>query len=152
MKIFNAILFLPFLLIACKKSNKIAVVFNRVDNLQTGAIVFGHNVKIGEVHNMEIYKNKVLVSIRLYDTVKIPMGSTFTLMPNVFGNASIQVSYAVHTVFLTEKDTTYGENSSKLFLRDLVPDSIKEEKIRNSLMKINEGLNEILQTTTDSSQ
>ncbi len=146
------ILFLSTLLmISCKSSrNEIVVIFDRVDQLEIGSGVYKGDLEIGKVVKMDLFRNKVLVKIDLKKEIAIPVGSTFIIMPSLWSVAQIKVNYSDNTAVIGKNDTSYGLQSKKLFLDNLIPDSSRQEKLRKSIDKINEGVDELFEAVNDS--
>ena len=78
----NCILLTTNLLFAAcshKNKNRLSVLFDNVSNLEKGADVKLHGITIGEVTNMELSEDSVLVDIKLEKEQKIPIGSKFSI-------------------------------------------------------------------------
>ena len=98
-----------------------------------------------------IFGNKVAVDIELRNKIKIPVGSKFILNPSLLGPSNISIDQSEETVFLTAKDTISGEFINKGLLDKLISDSVKNEKIQQSLNQIGDGIKELVETVKDTS-
>ncbi len=142
------------LFIACsqKNKNKLSVLFDNVSNLEKGADVKLHGITIGEVTNMELLGDSVLVDIKLNKEQKIPVGSKFSILNPLIGNASVIIEPSEQKVFLKTEDTVKGSYEAKGILDTFFADSLNRQKAREALNKITTGLKELAEAKKDSSK
>ncbi len=151
-KIFPILLvfFLSASIISCSHDkNRLTVLFERVDNIGTGSLVYLKGVPVGEVLQADIFENKVAVDIKLRNKIKIPVGSKFLLHPSLLGPSNISIDPSGETIFLTAKDTINGEFVKAGILDKFISDSAKNEKIKHSLDKIGDGIKELVESVKD---
>ena len=126
--------------------------FDKVDNLEKGASVKLHGITIGEVTNMDLSGDGVLVDIKLDKEQKIPVGSKFSIINALIGNSSIVVEPSGQKIFLKSSDTIKGNYETKGILDTFFSDSLNRQKAREALDKIITGLNELAQAKKDSAE
>jgi ABC-type transporter Mla subunit MlaD len=67
---------LTLALLSChQESNKLTILFDNVEGLETGGEVYYKGIKVGEVTHLDLFENKVVVDIKLKDSIRIPVGS-----------------------------------------------------------------------------
>lgn len=57
------------------KKNTFYLLFDRVDGLSEGSPVETRGMTIGSIYDMDLYKDKVLVTVKIESKYKIPQGS-----------------------------------------------------------------------------
>lgn len=131
------------------KKNKLNVLFNKVDSLEKGAPVKLHGITIGKVTDLELFKDSVLVEIKLDKGRKIPVGSKFKIINSLIGGPSIIVEPSDQKVFLTLTDTAKGNYETKGLLDAFFTDSLNKQKARDAIEKITKGLKELSEIRKD---
>jgi ABC-type transporter Mla subunit MlaD len=125
--------------------NKLTILFDRVDNLEIGGKVYTRGFPVGEVTHLALLGDSVLVSLKLNDTINIPVESKFIITPSLLGNSQINIEMSDKTTYLTNKDTASGFYLKKGVFDDLISDSTKRGKIIKAVDKINEGIKELVE-------
>ena len=151
----NFILLTTTLLFAAcshKNKNKLSILFDNVSNLGKGAEVKLHGITIGEVTNMELLGDSVLVDIKLNKEQKIPVGSKFSILNPLIGNALVVIEPSEQKTFLKQIDTAKGSYEAKGILDTFFADSLNRQKAREALYKITTGLKELAEAKKDSSK
>jgi len=142
--------FLTALFSSClRDKNKLTILFDRVDGLETDAKVYQKGIIIGKVTDLHLVDKGVLADIQFKDNVRIPVDSKFTISTSLLGTTSISVEPSNNKSYLTLKDTIAGHYNDKKLLDDLVSDSAKQQKIQKSLDKIADGVKELVETAKD---
>ena len=77
MKKITSYLIIIFFLSCSYNKNRLFILFNQVDNLETDSAVFMRGVAVGEVINMKLLDDVVPGEIKLNEKTKIPAGSEF---------------------------------------------------------------------------
>lgn len=140
---------LTLALLSChRESNKLTILFNNVEGLETGAEVYYKGIKVGEVTHLDLFENKVVADIKLKDSIRIPVGSKFIINPSVIGSAHITIDPSPQTAFLSSKDTVSGEYSKKQLLDDFVSDTARRKKMQESFEKIGEGIKGLIEASS----
>jgi ABC-type transporter Mla subunit MlaD len=132
---------------SCAKPKiKLAILFDRVDGLATGASVENKGLKIGEVKQMNFVDKYILVEIELNNKVQVPVDSKFTVKNSILGSSKIDIEFSGKTTYLSSPDTVKGVYAQKAFMDDIISDSTKRKQIELSLQKIATGVEEIVET------
>src|SRR5688572_18257469 len=143
------IIILTLALLSCRRgSNKLTVLFDNVEGLETGGEVYYKGIKVGEVTHLDLFKDKVVADIKLKDSIRIPIGSRFIINPSVIGSAHITIDPSPQTAFLSSKDTVTGEYSKKQLLDDFVSDTARRRKVQESFEKIGEGIKGLIEASS----
>lgn len=152
---FSLLLFIGTLLFtAClqKNKNRLNVLFNNVDNLVKGSPVKLHGITIGEVINLDLLRDSELVEIKLNRGQKISIGSKFSILNQLIGNASIIVEPSEQKIFLKPIDTVKGSYETMGILDTFFADSLNKQKARQALDKIITGLRKLAEAKKDSTE
>ena len=97
------------LLSGCRdKTNTLTVLFDNVEGLSKGSNVYYKSIIVGEVSDLELFKDQVIVDITLKDSILIPVASKFIINPSIFGSAHITIVPSNHPHFLSSKNTITG--------------------------------------------
>jgi ABC-type transporter Mla subunit MlaD len=128
------------------------IVFDRVDNLEKGATVKLHGLTIGEVTNLNLLRDSVIVEIKLNQQQKIPTGSTFLIVNSLLGSASIIIEPSGQETFLKQIDTAKGSYETKTILDKFFSDSLNRQKAKDAIDKISVGLKKLNEEGKDSLQ
>jgi ABC-type transporter Mla subunit MlaD len=132
------------------KKNKLAIIFDRVDNLEIGSSQKIHGIDIGKVSNLKLIDTGVLVKISLSNKRVIPIGSKFSIINPMIGVTYIDIEPSTSNTFLTPKDTVTGKYGEKGLLDNLVSDSTTRKKMKEAYNKIAEGIKELIEAKKDS--
>ena len=148
---FLILFILVLALAACSYShkNKLTILFDRVDNLEIGGRVLLKGLPVGKVTHLELFGDSVLVTVKLSDTINIPVESKFIITPSLLGNSHIDIEVSNKTTYLGSKDTVAGSYQKNGVLDNLFSDSAKREKIKISVDKISEGIKELVEASGD---
>lgn len=151
-KIFSVILLAMTFAGCFSKQNKYKVLFDRADGLQEGSNVLNKGVIIGNVTNIDLFGNNVLVDIQLNENKKIPEQSTFLLKENLLGSSYVDIEYSDKINYLSFKDTAIGKYQKQVIMDNLFSDTTKRKKIEKSLEKIVTGIGELIENAKDSAK
>lgn len=110
------------------RKNRLAILFDRVDNLGVGSEVKIHGITIGKVTHLSLIDNGVLVKIAFRDKREIPVGSKFSIINPMIGVAYIDIEPSMSNTFLTPEDTATGKYGEKGLLDNLISDSTTRKK------------------------
>jgi ABC-type transporter Mla subunit MlaD len=141
-----------FALISCDtdKQNNLLVKFDRVDFLQPGAKVYKGGMPVGEVENLELVVDSILVTLKLDPQINIPVGSEFIISPSITADAFITIEPVFNARYLTDGDTAIGYYNATTKLNDIIADSAQRAKADKAINKIGEGVKELLEAAKDS--
>jgi ABC-type transporter Mla subunit MlaD len=131
-----------------RNNNKLTILFDNVEGLETGAEVYYKGIKVGEVTHLDLFKNKVVADIKLKDSIRIPVDSKFIINPSVIGSAHITIDPSPQTTFVSSTDTVTGEYSKKQLLDDFVSDTARRRKVQESFEKIGEGIKGLIEASS----
>ena len=113
-------MFSALILTSCRQNNyKLYIIFDNVSGLTTKSEIATNGLKIGTVDKLEIFKNKVLATTTIDQSVKIPRHSIFKIESiNLFGKKAIEVKLdCLETLYYQDKDTIFGQVESSFFYR-----------------------------------
>jgi hypothetical protein len=96
------------ILVGCSSFSKLTIAFKEGDDFYKGIKIELKKQKIGYVSSVKIYKEGILLKIKLDDKIKIPVGSQFIMYEALVGNPSIEVLLSDNKIFLSSKDTVQG--------------------------------------------
>ncbi len=148
----SSLLTISFFACSHESKSKLTILFNRVDKLEKGSEVYLKSLPIGEVTQLELFGDSVLVDVKIADTIKIPFDSRCIINPSLLGSSHITIEPSDNSIYLTKKDTLRGSYLEKDIFDYMVSDSAKQEKIQKSIEKIGEGIKEIIEVSTDSTK
>jgi ABC-type transporter Mla subunit MlaD len=115
---FIFVIILTFLFSCSRQENlKLFIVFDNVDGLTTKSEIKLHGLNIGRVTQLQLLRDKVLVSVILNDTIKLSKTSQFLIQGSDFiGPKFIEVlPDGSAQNFITSGDTIVGVSSRALF-------------------------------------
>lgn len=109
---------------------ELRVAYHNVDGLREGAPVRYSGVEVGEVHYIELTPQRVLVGLRIYRDVPIPVDSRFVIVTTgVIGDRHVEI--------YPGRSEAYIETGTELFGQDpVVMDSLLTE-LYTSLQTLN---------------
>jgi len=138
MKPFIKIVLLPALLLAtaCNNTYSVNVFFDNVEGLQEKSEVIANGVSVGEVEEMALHKNGVVVTLSINKKHKIPVNSTFKLFePALMSYKKIEITTGKGDKFLKDGDTVktvfYKPYQKRFEIEDLVHELVEENKQQN---------------------
>jgi len=90
---------------------KLFFIFDNVDGLTAKSEVTSNGLKIGIVDKLQLFKNKVLVTAIMDESVQIPKNSNVFIQSNgLLGQKIISVVLdTTATIYHVDKDTIYGK-------------------------------------------
>lgn len=98
------------LLLSCSHHRRtLYIVFDRVDGLIEGSTVEAKGMQIGHVYGMELLRDKVLVTTKIDDHIKIARGSVFRLTDQSYLSSGSAVE-----VLLSNGDSFYQDDDTIL--------------------------------------
>jgi ABC-type transporter Mla subunit MlaD len=148
MRLLKIILFTLALFSCRRDNNKLVVLFDNVEGLEDGADVYYKGIKVGQVTQVDLFQDKVVVDINLKDSIRIPVDSRFIINLSVIGPAHITIEPSTQAAYLSSNDTVNGEYSRKQLLDDLVSDTARRRKVQESFEKIGEGIKELIEASS----
>ena len=145
--------FLGFILIGCGNNKKpdILLLADRVDNLTVNSEVKVNGLVVGQVINMQLLDNGVLVSLNFKKPTKISVDSDFKIISPLVGLAYVSITPGTEKALLTIRDTARGFQSSTKPLDKLLTDSTTKKKINEVLDKIINGFDSLHRLRKDTS-
>jgi phospholipid/cholesterol/gamma-HCH transport system substrate-binding protein len=99
-------------MLSCSNNNRnLYLLFDNVDGLDTESELTVKGLKIGKVKKMEVFNNKILVSIELEKDIQIPKDSKFVIQTeNYLGEKELTVDYNYNSkINYSFKDTIMGQ-------------------------------------------
>lgn len=61
-----------------RDNNKLTILFDNVEGLETGGEVYYKGIKVGEVTHLDLFKDKVAADIKLNDSIRIPVAQSLS--------------------------------------------------------------------------
>ncbi len=136
---------LTLFLLSCSHKNKLKIVFDRVDNIDVGSRVHLKGVSIGEVTNLELFGDSVLVNITINKSIQITVDSKFIINHSLVSLSYISIEPSDQKKYLTSKDIASGVYLKKGLFEDIISDSTTRADIKQSLDKIGTGIKELIE-------
>lgn len=117
---------LTFLLLACGRQgdNRLFIILDNTAGLTTESEITANGLKIGSVDKIDLFRNKIIVTIIVDKKIHIPENSIFRVeRADLLGSRAITVTLdSIATKFYTDNDTIYGQVQKSFF-----PDSTNFE-------------------------
>ncbi len=140
-KVSRIVLFIVVCTLAfsCNRPNKLYILFDRVEGLDKGCMVFCNGLNVGEVTDIDLYNGKIITEVALKNKVKIPKGASFRTLSNILTSSFIDISYTDYKDFLATGDTVSGSFIAQKLLDQLVSDnskSVEIQKLVDTLVRV----------------
>jgi ABC-type transporter Mla subunit MlaD len=148
----SAIVLLLFISCSKKRTYKLYVLFDKVDNLYEGAEVKMNGIQIGKVKQMELYGDSVLVDMSITRQYEIPAESNFKIINSLIGGATVSIYRSDKKSILKSSDTVRGSYMKEGLLDSFFADSLNRQKAKEAIEKIVTGLKELEQSKRDSAK
>jgi phospholipid/cholesterol/gamma-HCH transport system substrate-binding protein len=136
--------------------NKYFVVYDNVNGIVKSTQVTINGLKVGQVEEIGMLRegdpSKILVTLILENTVKLPVGTTASISSQgLLGSTDIVVVPATGTTYLNSKDTLvagYEESLTGIIQKIIPPLKEKSEQVLVTLDKVLLSINSVFDSTS----
>ncbi|PHK27376.1 hypothetical protein VF13_41620 [Nostoc linckia z16] len=121
--------FMTFALMAgCTTQNDIYtlyILFDNVEGLKDDSEVRSRGLDVGSIESMKLYKDKVIVEVKMMKDIKVPIDSKIVLdSEGIVGSKYIDITIGQATSFHLNKDTIIANVSDNINIINDLPEQL----------------------------